>query len=225
MAPMPSRRVVVRGRGGKVVYTVARCALRGIAKAYLRITVIGQERVPQTGAYIVAPVHRSIIDSPLTGLILDRPARFMAKSSAFVNEPISRFLTWAGAFPVDREGTDFAAIHTLESLIESGEPVVVFPEGTRKSGDHVEDLRDGPAFIAARQRIPIVPVGIGGTDRAMPIGAKFLFPRKVVFVIGEPIYPDVELEGRVPRRVISELTEQVRVELERLYAEARERAA
>lgn len=225
MAPMPSREVIVRGRAGKVMYAVLRRLLRGVAKAYFRIEVVGQERIPKTGAYIVAPVHRSIIDSPLTGLILDRPARFMAKSSAFVNGPISRLLTWAGAFPVDRAGTDYAAIHTLESLIERGEPVVVFPEGTRKSGDHLEDLRDGPAFIAARQRIPIIPVGIGGTDKAMPVGAKFVLPRKVAFVIGEPIYPDVELEGRVPRRVISELTEQVRVEIEHLYAEARQRAS
>ncbi|NLA34760.1 MAG: 1-acyl-sn-glycerol-3-phosphate acyltransferase [Actinobacteria bacterium] len=224
MAPMPSRKVVVRGRAGRLVYNSARRGLRGVARVYLRVEVVGQERVPKSGAFIVAPVHRSAIDSPLTGLVLERPTRFMAKSSAFVNGPISAFLTWAGAFPVDRDGTDFAAIHTLESLIEGGEPVVVFPEGTRKAGDRVTDLRDGPAFIAARQRIPIVPVGIGGTDKAMPKGSKFLLPRKVVFVIGEPIYPDVELEGRVPRRVISELTEQVRVELERLYAEASDRA-
>lgn len=225
MASMPTRRVIEHGLIGNVAFHTVRRLARSLARAYFRLEVVGHERVPKTGAFVVAPVHRSIVDSPLTGLAFDRPVRFMAKSSAFANGPITKFLTWVGAFPVDREGTDFAAINTFEQLIEGGQPVVVFPEGTRKSGDAVVDLRDGPAFIAARQRVPIIPVGIGGTDKVMPIGAKFVFPRKVVFVVGEPIYPEVPLDGRIPRRAISELTEEVRVELERLYAEARELAS
>lgn len=218
---MPARPVVEHGRVGEALHLVGRRILRLVVRALFRIDVHGADRVPRTGAFIVAPVHRSAIDSPLTGLIFDRKLRFIAKAEAFVNEPISRLLTWLGAFPVDREGTDFAAINTLEQLIERGEPVVVFPEGTRKQGDEVRDLRDGPAFVAARQRVPIIPVGIGGTDKVMPKGARFFRPHKVVFVIGEPIYPDVEVEGRIPRRKISELTERVRVEIQELYDEAR----
>lgn len=223
-AAMPSHEVVSHGRVGRVARRAMWLTARGIAKVYLRFEVVGHERVPDTGAFVIAPVHRSAIDSPLAAMAFERPVFFMAKGSAFANPWASRALKWFGAFPVSRDGTDFAAIRTFDSLIHDGHPVVVFPEGTRKRGDTLEDLRDGPAFIAARQRVPIVPVGIGGTDRVLPKGSRFLRPRKVVYVIGEPIYPDVELEGRVPRRVISELTEELRDRLDEIYADARSRA-
>ena len=84
-----------------------------------------------------------------------------------------------------------------EALLARGEIVVLFPEGRRKDGPVVEDLFDGPAFVACRQRVPIVPVGIGGAERAMPIGSKMVWPRKIVLTVGEPIYPDVPVSGRV----------------------------
>jgi len=183
--------------------------------------VIGSERVPRSGAFVVAPVHRSNLDFLLAGLAVKRPVRYMAKSSIFLGGLVDRFLNVMGAFPVVRDTADFSAIRTCEDLLAAGEPVVVFPEGRRKSGDHVADLFDGPAFVAARQRVPIIPIGIGGSDKAMPIGKKWILPHKVVIVIGEPIYPDVDIEGRVPRSAISALTEQLRGEVQGVYDEAR----
>ena len=79
--------------------------------------------------------------------------------------------------------------------------------------------------MACKQRVPIVPMGIGGSDRAMPIGSKFIFPRKIVLVLGEPIYPDVPLEGRVPRADINATTERLRIAVQDLYDESRRLAA
>ena len=194
---------------------------RALTGAYWRLEVIGTERVPRTGAFVVAPVHRSNLDFLLAGLAMKRPVRYMAKSSIFLGGVIDRFLNTMGAFPVVRDTADFSAIRTCEELLAAGEPVVVFPEGRRKSGDEVLDLFDGPAFVAARQRVPIVPVGIGGSDKAMPIGKKWILPHKVVIVIGEPIYPDVPIEGRVPRSAVTKLTEQLRGEVQNVYDTAR----
>lgn len=205
-------------------YRVLWAVARGLTGAYWRLEVIGSERVPRSGAFVVAPVHRSNLDFLLAGLAVRRPVRYMAKSSIFLGGIVDRFLNVMGAFPVVRDTADFSAIRTCEDLLAAGEPVVVFPEGRRKSGDAVVDLFDGPAFVAARQRVPIIPIGIGGSDKAMPIGKKWILPHKVVIVIGEPIYPDVDIEGRVPRSAISALTEQLRGEVQGVYDEARRKA-
>ena len=98
----------------------------------------------------------------------------------------------------------------------------MFPEGTRRSGPVVEDLFDGPAYVAARTGVPLVPVGIGGSDEAMPVGAKFIRPHRIVLVVGEPIAPPPgDGTGRVRRRVVRELTERLRTSVQALYDEAR----
>ena len=214
-----------RGAIALAAYRVLWYAARALTGVYWRLEIQGSERIPRTGAFVIAPVHRSNLDFLLAGLAVKRPVRYMAKSTIFVGGKVDKLLNAMGAFPVVRDTADFAAIRTCESLLASGEPVVVFPEGRRKQGDTLVNLFDGPAFVAARQRVPLLPVGIGGSDKAMPIGAKFIFPRKVVIVIGEPIYPDVALEGRVSRSDIRALTERLRVDVQSVYDEAQAKAA
>jgi 1-acyl-sn-glycerol-3-phosphate acyltransferase len=67
--------------------------------------------------------------------------------------------------------------------------------------------------------VPIVPVGIGGSERVMPKGSKFIRPKKIVLIVGKPITPP-QVDGRVPRRVVSELTAQLHDALQQLFDEA-----
>ena len=220
----PSRGGLVIGRPGwfaRTSYAVQRAIALLIARLYCRLEVIGTERVPTSGGLVIAPIHRSNLDFLLACLASPRRVRWMAKHTIFKGGIIDWFLMNMGAFPVNRDLADRTALRICEDLLEAGEAVVMFPEGRRKEGDTVEDLFRGPAFVAARRRVPIVPVGIGGSDAAMPIGQKFIFPRKIVCVIGEPLYPDVDLEGRVSRDQVNELLERLRVDLERLYADAK----
>jgi 1-acyl-sn-glycerol-3-phosphate acyltransferase len=92
----------------------------------------------------------------------------------------------------------------------------MFPEGRRKEGPLVEDLFDGPVWVSCRTRVPVVPVGLVGTERAMPIDRPRIRPARIRVVIGEPIYPDVEISGRVRRRVVTEGTEHLRAALQEL---------
>ena len=128
-----------------------------------------------------------------------------------------------GGFPVERGSADRAALRACEEVLHRGESMVMFPEGTRQYGPVVEaaKMHAGPAFVAARAGVPIVPMGIAGTDRAMPHGARWIRPVKVVIVVGEPIVPPV-VDGRVPRRLVDELTEEVRRAIQAAFDEAQD---
>jgi 1-acyl-sn-glycerol-3-phosphate acyltransferase len=194
-----------------------------VARLYCRFEVVGAERMPRNGGLVISPIHRSNLDFLLASLASPRRVRWMAKDSVFLGGFADWFLYTFGAFPVNREVADRTSLEICETLLATGEAVVMFPEGRRKEGDTVEDLFRGPAFVAARQRVPIVPIGIAGSDQAMPIGKKLVYPRKIVCVIGEPLYPDVPLEGRVSRDQVNELLERLRVDLERLHRDAKTR--
>lgn len=204
------------------LYRVLRAVLEGFCRVFWRLEVVGRERLPMTGPFVLAPVHRSNIDFAIAGASVPRVMRFMAKDSLWKVGIAGRLLEVVGAFPVNRESADRAALRRCEQSLAAGDPVVMFPEGRRRSGDLVDEVQDGPAWVACRNRVAVVPVGFGGTDRAMPIGRKMIRPAKVRVLIGEPIYPEVPISGRVPRKVISEFSEQIRDEVQALYDQVRD---
>ena len=130
-------------------------------------------------------------------------------------------LSALGGFPVSRGTIDREALQRCSEVLAAGEPLVVFPEGERKNGPVVQPLFEGAAYLAARARVPIVPVGIGGSDKGMPKGAKMIKRAKVHLVVGPAIAVEPPPAGeRVPRRAVRELTERLTAELQRLYDEA-----
>ena len=88
---------------------------------------------------------------------------------------------------MNRSGADREALERCQSVLAGGEPLVMFPEGTRRSGPRSPSIRDGVAYLSLRMGVPIVPVGIGGSERAMPRGASFPRPSRVNVVIGPPV--------------------------------------
>ena len=209
----PPRAVRVRGHSGRV---------RRARRPYFRLEIHGREHVPSHGPFVLAPVHRSNLDFILVSAVTRPRMRYMGKASIWKWKWGGRFLRCsAGSRCTAVQPTGRRSAACLE-VIENGEPLVMFPEGTRRSGPVVEDLFDGPAYVAARTGAPIVPVGIGGSDQAMPVGSRLIRPHKVVLVVGEPIAPPPgDGSGRVRRRVVRELTEQLRVSVQALYDEAR----
>lgn len=205
-------------------YAVLRGAALGLAKLWVRLQVEGREKVPTDRPFVLAPVHRSNLDFLLAAFVAKGRMRYMGKASLWKIGILGKFFTMLGAFPVHRGTADRASLRTCMQVIDNGEPLVMFPEGTRRSGDKVEDIFDGPAYVAARTGVPLVPVGIGGSDRAMPIGSKFIWPRKIVLVVGDPIDAPGEAGARVPRRVVREMTAQLRDHVQAAYDTAREAA-
>ena len=105
-----------------------------------------------------------------------------------------------------RGSADKEALVRCIAVLKNGEPLVLFPEGERKSGPLVQPLFDGAAFVAAKANVPIVPVGVGGSEHVMPKGSKLIYPRKVHLIVGPPIVVPGADQGRVPRAVLAEVT-------------------
>jgi 1-acyl-sn-glycerol-3-phosphate acyltransferase len=202
-------------------YGFASQLVLGLCRLVWRTKVVGRERVPQTTAFIVAPVHRSYIDSVLAAAVTRRRLRFMGKEEMWSKRWAGKLWSSFGAFPVRRGKPDREALLNCQKALGAGEPVVLFPEGRRVSGPVVQPLLDGPAFLALRANVPIVPVGIGGSERAMPKGAKWVHRARVTVVVGKPIWPPARPQGsRVPRRAVAELTATLQAELQVAFDEA-----
>ncbi len=206
----------------RMTYRFLRFAVLVLARTWLRAKIVGRENIPTGRPFILSPVHRSNADTPLASILTTRTMRFMGKESLWKTRAGGWFLTSIGGFPVERGTADRAALRAAQAVLARGEPLVMFPEGTRRSGPIVksDDMHEGASFVSGRAQVPIVPVGIGGTERIMPKGSKFVYPRKIAFVIGEPLEPPALVNGRVPRRAVRDHSEQLRQRLQTLFDEA-----
>ena len=167
-----------------------------LSRLYFRASYEGLENVPATGAFVLAPVHRSNLDFALMSVLTKRRMRYMGKESLWKYPWFGRIIAAMGAYPVSRGTADREALRRTIEVLGEGDGLVLFPEGTRRSGPVVEELYEGAAFVASRAGVPIVPVGIGGTERSMPKGARFPRPVKVRVIVGPPLYPPPLPEGR-----------------------------
>ncbi len=209
-------------------YAACRALLVGLSEVLLPGKVVGREKVPRKGAFIIAPLHRSDVDFLIAARITRRRLRFLAKAGIFVNRPFSWLIETLGAFPINREATDRKAFDRSLEVLLAGEPLVLFPEGTRRTGPTVGEVREGAAYLALRAGVPIVPLGLAGTDEALPIGHRMVHPTRLGIVVGDPLMAGVERHaiarpGRVPRSAVHQLTEELVVAIQNASDEARER--
>jgi 1-acyl-sn-glycerol-3-phosphate acyltransferase len=205
-----------------MLYRVTWWFLLALNKGFWRLKIRGAENIPPREPFVLAPVHRSFIDFSLTSSITKRRMRYMGKDSLWKVSLFGKFISALGAYPVHRGGADREALRRTIEVLQGGEPVVIFPEGTRQFGPKVENLFEGAAYVATKVGVPIVPVGIGGSEQALPKGKKLPRPVKVAIVVGRPILPPAREGQRTSRRAVHELTLQLRDEVQRLFDEAQE---
>jgi len=201
----------------KIAYGIVRNLVTAFNLTWCRMKVEGRENVPADGIFILAPTHRSILDTPIASGVTRRRMRFMGADKWWSNKYFGRLLTMLGGFPVSRGTADREALKRCIELLHNGEPLVMFPEGERKSGPLVQPLFEGATYIAMKTGAPIVPVGIGGSERAMPKGAKFIYPRTLHVVIGTPMTVPVVENSKLQRDATRALTQDLHAELQRLF--------
>jgi 1-acyl-sn-glycerol-3-phosphate acyltransferase len=180
-----------------VVYTVMRTVLGALFRVLWRPQIEGVEHVPASGAVIVASNHLSFIDSIVLPLAVPhRRVTFLAKSEYFTGGgllglPRRTFFRGMGAVPIDRgEARDAkAALDTALGVLERGWAFGVYPEGTRSRDGRLYRGRTGIGWLALHAGVPVVPVGLTGTDRVQPIGATVPRIARVGVRFGEPVLP------------------------------------
>lgn len=134
------------------------------------LSSVGEENIPLEGALIVAPNHVSYIDPPAVACgTKRRQLRFMAKEELFKG-PFGALIRSLGAFPVKRGEGDTESIRKSLAILEKGEALLVFPEGTRGDAKTMLPINRGVAMLAKRTGAQVLPVGIIGTHVVMPKG-------------------------------------------------------
>ncbi len=171
---------------------LARPFLTVIAYLVFRMKVVNRKIIPKTGGIIIAGNHISDWDPPFVGVSVPRGVHFMAKSELFRNPLIGSFLGGLGAFPVYRKSSvNRDALNTAAEIVNRGEALIIFPEGTRSKTGKMLPPKPGVGYIAHATSAPVYPFHVSGTES--PAAAAFFRTRfRVSF--GEPIAADT-LEG------------------------------
>ena len=166
--------------------------VRAFVTALVPIRVECLQNLPARGPYIVAANHISWYDPPAIEFALAVPIRYMAKRELFAVPLIGFVLRASGNFPVRRGESDRRALETALRVLEAGEPLGFFPEGTRSKDGRLRRAKPGIAFLARRSGAPVVPVAVRGTPQA---GLRVPPRTDIVVRVGPPCTL-AELDGR-----------------------------
>ena len=202
-----------------VIHTVVPPALRTV----WRPTVVGRENVPSRGGVILASNHLSFVDSVVIPSVVPRKVVFLAKSDYFTGTGLKGLASrvWfqgLGMLPVDRDDTR-AAIASLDialSVLADGEAFGIYPEGTRSRDGRIYRGRTGVAHLALTAGVPVVPVGLTGTERVQPVGSSRPRVVPITVAFGEPIQVAGRFEGVALGRARREVTDEVMTAIQRL---------
>lgn len=192
----------------------------GVA-AIFQTRYFGRHHLPGRGGFLLVSNHQSHLDPPLVGIGCPRRLRFLARKTLFDIPVVGRLICRLNTIPLDRDGLGVSGIKESLRALKQGEPVLLFPEGTRSADGSMRPFRRGFTALAVRSRVPIVPVAIEGAYAAWPRGQRFPQLRPIAVCYGAPIpaeevarLAEPELLALVEQRV-SQCLEEARMRLGR----------
>ena len=198
------------------MYWIVKGLLTPLIRVFVRVRVEGREHVPKRGAVILASNHRSFLDSIFIPLVLRRRVTFVAKAEYFDDPKTAWFFRSCGQIPIRREGGSASerALASATEVLRAGKVFAIYPEGTRTRDGLLHRGHTGIARLALRCNVPIVPIGLIGSDDVQPVDSRLpkLF-RTVTIRFGEPI-DSARYAGREhDRMALRELTDEVMFEI------------
>jgi 1-acyl-sn-glycerol-3-phosphate acyltransferase len=170
-----------------ILYDIAHTIFFILFKILFGYRIIGRENVPKTGPVILASNHASFLDPPFVGTALWRRVNFVARDTLF-NRPWKKFILdrWM-AFPLNRDRLDKTTLNEILARLKKGEPVCLFPEGTRSADGTLQPGKAGIGMIVSLAKVPVVPVFIRGSYLTFGKIHKSFRPAKVSVTFGKPI--------------------------------------
>jgi 1-acyl-sn-glycerol-3-phosphate acyltransferase len=170
-----------------------------MGRGFWKLKLNGLENIPQQGGVLIASNHQSYLDPFLIGVAIKRPLRFLAWSEALEWPIAGKMMRLMGAWPLQLQGSDPAAIRRSIQWLRDNGALVIFPEGGRglPNGSMVR-FKGGAVRLALEADVPILPVTIRGANRVWPAGQ--LMPRMgKVEVVYHPLHRVKQLEGEETR--------------------------
>ena len=152
-----------------------------------RLEAHGVGHIPREGGVLLISNHVSFLDPVIIGSAANREIHFMARSTAFDIPGLGKLISIYNAYPVNRGAPDLGALRRTISLLQDGNVVLMFPEGTRSVDGTLGKARDGACFIAHRAGVPTIPVFHSGAERVLPRNSKRLRRSKLRVIFGEPL--------------------------------------
>lgn len=183
---------------------IARFAVWLIMCLFSDRSVTGRDNIPENGPVLVVSNHMNLADPPIISISLNRLSWFMAKEELFSNWFTGYFIRSFGAFPVKRGQIDRRAISHAIGLLKKGEVLVMFPEAARSTTGSLQPAYSGSALIAARSKVPILPVGISGTENMK--GFWYIRHPRIDVRFGKPFHLPPP-EGKVTRQYLDDMTD------------------
>jgi 1-acyl-sn-glycerol-3-phosphate acyltransferase len=206
-----------------VIYEVVHTVLPPVLKAIWRPRVTGLDNIPDSGGVIIASNHLSFVDSVVIPSVVSRKVVFLAKSDYFNGRGVKGtaqrwWFEGIGMLPVDRDNTQ-SAIDSLDTALEvlgRGEAFGIYPEGSRSRDGRIYRGRTGVAHLALTAGVPVVPVGLVGTDKIQPIGSTYPKVAKVDVAFGEPLDFSGRGDGVPLGRARREVTDEIMAAIQEL---------
>jgi len=144
------------------------------------------ENIPRTGSFVMTPNHVSFLDPPAAGAFVRRKLSYIGKPGLFKNRFFGWYMRKIRCIPVKSDSPFSGGMKQIIRDIREGTPVVVFPEGTRGDGASFLEPESGAAYLALKFNIPVIPVYIKGSEKALPRGARFIRRARIKVFYGKP---------------------------------------
>ncbi|MDD5424425.1 MAG: lysophospholipid acyltransferase family protein [Candidatus Omnitrophica bacterium] len=199
-----------------MMYFIVRNFLKLFLVIFMGFRANGTGKVPMKGAFILASNHVSHLDPPAIASASPRMVHFMARSTLFDNWLFRQVVGRCGLISVKRGEADIGAMKAAIRFLKSGEPVFLFPEGTRSETGEMQEAQPGIGYLSLITGAPVLPAYIDGTDKALPKGAKRITLTRISVYIGDLIDPTKLDLPRGKKEAAQKLADHVAGEIKRL---------
>lgn len=197
-----------------LIYKFAQNLSFAYFKVFHRFEVRGLENIPKSGAFILASNHQSFFDPPALGCRLPRNLHYFARDSLF-SGPLGFLIGKLNSIPVNRDKLDLKTLRLVLNLLKNGNPLLVFPEGTRSRDGELGKAQKGIGLLIAKSGVPVIPARLEGTFEIYGPGK--MIPRvgkKLILTYGtmctrkmiDPLPEEKDRYEKIAERVMSAIS-------------------